>query len=185
MLISGSDLGGRSKSRFAWWRTLAWLLLLLAAYGGVQYIRHAQQVWGVLQVLPAGDAQSSAALHGMLAWDLGYLAAALVLIVACAGCILRQAWARPVLQVLALVLCVWSAYRGILLWQQWSALNEAGAALLANAQTSSMPNMQLGDLRRIMLVGLALRVIAVPVLLWLAWQLGQPAVRLQFRARRG
>ncbi|GLQ48089.1 hypothetical protein GCM10007862_31400 [Dyella lipolytica] len=185
MLISGADLGGRTKSGFAWWRMLAWLLLLLAAYGGVQYIKHAQQVWGVLQTLPAGDEQSGAALHGMLAWDLGYLVAALVLIVACAGCILRQAWARPVLRVIALVLCVWSAYRGLLLWQQWGTLNEAGSALSANAQASSIPNMQLGDLRRIVLVGLGLRAIAVPVLLWLAWQLGQPAVRLQFRARRG
>lgn len=171
MLISSSDLGIR-RSGFAWWRMLVWVLLLLAGFGGVQYVSHAQQVWGVLQSLPPGDASASSALHGMLAWDLGYLAAAFALIVVCAGCILRQAWARPVLRLIALVLCVWSAYRGVLLWQQWSTLNEAGSAA------------QLTDLRHIVLAGLGLRAMAVPVLLWLSWQLGQPAVRLQFKARR-
>ncbi|RDS83327.1 hypothetical protein [Dyella psychrodurans] len=171
MLISSSDLGIR-RSGFAWWRMLVWVLLLLAGFGGVQYVSHAQQVWGVLQSLPPGDASASSALHGVLAWDLGYLAAAFALIVVCAGCILRQAWARPVLRLVALVLCVWSAYRGVLLWQQWSTLNEAGSAA------------QLTDLRHIVLAGLGLRAMAVPVLLWLSWQLGQPAVRLQFKARR-
>jgi hypothetical protein len=180
MLISQSDLG-RRKSGFAWWRMLVWVLLLLAAFGGVQYINHAQQVWGALHALPAGDESSASALHGMLAWDIGYLVAALVVIVTSAGCILRQAWARPVLRLVALVLCVWSAYRGILLWQQWQAFNAANAAMMAGGQ--AMP-AQLADLRRITLAGLGLRVVAVPILLWLAWQLGHPAVRLQFRARR-
>jgi hypothetical protein len=174
MLISGSDLGVR-RSGFAWWRMLVWVLLLLAGFGGVQYVTHAQQVWGVLKSLPPGDATASSALYGMLAWDVGYLAVAFVLIVVCAGCILRQAWARPVLRLIALALCVWSAYRGVLLWQQWSTLNAAGGALQGG---------QLTDLRHIVLAGLGLRVIAVPVLLWLSWQLGQPAVRLQFKARR-
>lgn len=175
MLISKSDLG-RRRPGFAWWRMLVWVLLLLAAFGCTQYIRHAQQVWGVLQTLPAGDETSSSALHGMLGWDIGYFVAAFVLIVVCAGCILRQAWARPVLRVIALILCVWSAYRGVLLWQQWAALNEAGVP---------GQNPQFEDLRRLVLAGLGLRVAAVPALLWLAWQLGQPAVRLQFRSRRG
>jgi hypothetical protein len=174
MLISKSDLG-RRRPGFTWWRMLVWVLLLLAAFGGVQYVQHAQEVWGVLKTLPAGDETASAALHGMLAWDLGYLAVAFLLVVVCAGCILRQAWARPILRVIALALCVWSAYRGLLLWQQWSALNEANAALQGG---------QLTDLRHVLLAGLGLRAIAVPVLLWLSWQLGQPAVRLQFKARR-
>ena len=181
MLISRSDFG-RRKSGFAWWRMLVWVLLLLAAFGGVQYISHAQQVWGALQALPAGDQQNTGVLHGMLAWDIAYLVAALVVIAACAGCILRQEWARPVLRVVALVLCVWSAYRGVLLWQQWQAFDAANAAILA-AGGQAVPG-SLADLRRILLAGLGLRVAAVPVLLWLAWQLGHPAVRLQFRARR-
>lgn len=184
MLISQSDLG-RRKSGFAWWRMLAWLLLLLAAYGGVQYIHHAQQVWGVLQTLPAGDDQNAAPLHGMFAWDIGYLVASFVVIVVCAGCIMRQAWARSALRVVALLLCVWSAYRGVLLWQQWGALVTTNAASLTGGQATSVQTMQLADLRRVLLVGLGMRLIAVPLLLWLAWQLGQPAVRLQFRATKG
>lgn len=184
MLISRSDLS-RRKPGFAWWRMLTWLLLLLAAFGGVQYIHHAQQVWGVMQALPPGDDQGAASLHIMLAWDLGYLAASLVVIAACAGCILRQAWARSALRVIALVLGVWMAYRGILLWQQWQAFDAANAALLASGQVSTAAHMQLADLRRVLLLGLGLRVVAIPILLWLAWQLGQPAVRLQFRAFRG
>lgn len=183
MLISRSDLG-RRKPIFAWWRMLAWVLLLLAAFGGVQYIHHAQQVWGALQALPAGDTQNAPVLHNMLSWDIGYLIAALVVIVACAGCILRQAWARPVLRVVALVLCVWSAYRGILMWQQWQSF-DAVNILFASGQPSPGQVAQMADLRRILLAGFGLRVAAVPILLWLAWQLGHPAVRLQFRSRRG
>jgi hypothetical protein len=33
-------------------------------------------------------------------------------------------------------------------------------------------------------VGIALKLAAIPALLWLAWQLGRPAVRTQFRSRR-
>jgi hypothetical protein len=183
MLISRSDLG-RRKPVFAWWRMLAWVLLLLAACGGLEYARHAQQIWTALKVLPAGDEQHAAPLHAMLAWDIGYLIVAFVVIAGCAGCILRQAWARPVLRVIALLLCVWSAYRGVLLWQQWQVFDVANAAVLAGGQASPGQLAQLADLRRILLAGLGLRVVAVPVLLWLAWQLGDPAVRLQFRARR-
>jgi hypothetical protein len=183
MLISRSDLG-RRKSGFAWWRMLAWVLLLLAAFGGVQYIQHAHQIWGALQALPAGDEHNASVLHGMLGWDIGYLIGAFVVIAACAGCILRQAWARPVLRVVALMLCVWSAYRGMLMWQQWQAFDAANA-LLANGQPPAGVAAQVADLRRILLAGLGLRVVAVPILLWLGWQLGEPAVRLQFRSRRG
>jgi hypothetical protein len=180
MLISRSGLDRRNPG-FAWWRMLVWVLLLLAAFGGVQYIHHAQQVWSALQALPPGDQGNADTLHGMLGWDMGYLAGALVVIAACAGCILRQAWARPVLRVIALLLCVWSAYRGLLLWQQWRAFDVANAALVAGGQ--SVP-AQLADLQRIMLAGLGVSIVAVPILLWLAWQLGHPAVRLQFRPRR-
>ncbi|WP_233840921.1 hypothetical protein [Dyella sp. 2HG41-7] len=175
MLISRFDSGLRKKPGFAWWRMLTWVLLLFAAFGGVQYIHHAQQVWGAMQNVSSGDTDSAKALRDMLTWDLGYLAASLVVIVACAGCIMRQAWARSVLRAVALVLCVWSAYRGVLLWHQWSALDQAGDPSL----------LQLAEFKRVLLTTLALRVVAVIALLWLAWQLGQPAVRLQFRPRPG
>ncbi|RDS79087.1 hypothetical protein DWU98_19630 [Dyella monticola] len=175
MVISRFETSPRKSSGFAWWRMLTWLLLLLAGFGGVQYIHHAQQIWGVLQNVPADDTASASALHGMLRWDLVYLGAALVVIIACAGCILRQAWARSVLRVIALLLCVWVAYRGALLWHQWDALGQLNGTAITS----------LTDLKRVLRISLALHTVAVPVLLWLAWQLGQPAVRLQFRPRAG
>jgi hypothetical protein len=33
-------------------------------------------------------------------------------------------------------------------------------------------------------VGLALKALAIPLLLWLAWQLGRPSVIAQFQLRR-
>ena len=54
----------------------------------------------------------------------------------------------------------------------------------AASATGATGAAQLLDLRHVVLAGLGLRLIAAPVLLWLAWQLGQPAVRLQFKARR-
>jgi len=123
MLISRFDTDVR-KSRFAWWRMLTWILLLAAAFGSVQYIRHAQAVWDALQkVSPAGgdSQQIIAGLHALLGWDIGYLIGAFVVVVACAGCILRQAWARSVLRMVALLLCVWVAYGGVMLWHHGRA----------------------------------------------------------------
>jgi len=178
MLISRFDTDVR-KSRFAWWRMLTWILLLAAAFGSVQYIRHAQAVWDALQkVSPAGgdSQQIIAGLHALLGWDIGYLIGAFVVVVACAGCILRQAWARSVLRMVALLLCVWVAYGGVMLWHQWQGVDPA----------SVQEGQQLvADFGRVLRINLILRAISVPLLLWLAWQLGQPAVRLQFRPRPG
>jgi hypothetical protein len=175
MLISrfDSDLR-RSKPGFAWWRMLTWIMLLVAGFLGIQYIRHLQQLWAALQGLPAGHTEQVAQLHVMLGWDGAYLAGAFVVIVTTAGCILRQSWARPALRAVALVLCVWLAYRGLLLWHQWNALEHLPDGVV---------QQQLDAFKRPLLIALGLQAVAVPALLWLAWQLGQPAVRLQFRPR--
>ena len=175
MLISRfeSDLR-QGKSSFAWWRMLTWIMLLVAGFLGAQYLRHAQAIWAALQNLPAGEAGHAAQLRYMLDWDVGYLAAAFVVIIATAGCILRQSWARSVLRLVALVLSVWLAYRGVLLWHQWSVLAQVSDASVQR---------QLEAFKRPLLIAMGMQAFAVPALLWLAWQLGQPAVRLQFRPR--
>jgi hypothetical protein len=177
MLISrfDSDLR-RKKLGFAWWRMLTWVMLLVAGFLGSQYLRHAQQIWAALQNLPAGDTENAGKWHDMLAWDIGYLVATLVVIVATAGCILRQSWARSVLRAVALLLCVWLAYRGVLLWHQWNLLEQVRDVAV---------QQQLDGFKRPLLIAMGLQAVAVPALLWLAWQLGQPAVRLQFRPRSG
>jgi hypothetical protein len=142
-------------SRFGLWRVAAWIVLLLAAFGGVQYLRH-------------GD------------WP--YLAGTLVVIVLCAGGILRQSWARQPLRVAALLLVLWALATGGLMLAQWGQFD------LARAHAMSQPQPQvlllvIEQARRSFLLGLVLKALLVPLLLWLAWQLGRPAVRAQFVVR--
>ncbi len=145
-----------STRRFSAWAVGPWVLLLFAAMGFVQYLRHAEYV---------------------------YLAAALLVMVACAGCILRQAWARPTMQLLAVLLAVWALASGVLMLQQWSDFDTARQHALAQPQLSDVALWMIARAERTWQVGLALKAAAIPLLLWLAWQLGRPAVRAQFRPR--
>jgi hypothetical protein len=182
MLISRSDLGHRKKTRFAWWRMIAWVMLLVAGFGCVQYIRHAQQLWGVLQTLPAGDGDLDQ-LHAMLAWDAGYFIVAFAVIVVSAGCILRQAWARPALRLLSLALAVWAAYRAVAAWYQWHMLTVIAPVLVAMGRSTPQQVTEAQHMQHLLLISASIGAFAAVVLLWLAWQLGQPEVRLQFRSR--
>lgn len=161
---------------FAAWRLALWVILLLAAFGAMQYGVHAQRVWSVLQVAPV-DAEGRATLHAMLAWDAAYFGAAAMLVVFCAGGILRQGWARPVLRVALGLLAAGLLVSGVLLYRQWLGWADQphpvadAAALVAQ------------EARRVHL-SLAFDCIAIVMLIWLVWRLGQPAVRAQFRQRR-
>lgn len=143
-------------SRFGLWRVATWIVLLLAAFGGVLYLRH-------------GD------------WP--YLAGTLVVIVVCAGGILRQPWARQPLRVLALLLALWALATGGLMLAQWSQFDTARAHAMAQPQ-GQLLLLVIDQARRSFLLGLAFKALLVPLLLWLAWQLGRPAVRAQFVVRR-
>ena len=142
--------------RFAAWAIGPWVLLLFAALGFVQYLRHAEYL---------------------------YLAAALLVIVACAGCILRQAWARPALQVLAVLLAVWALVTGVLMLQQAGDFEIARQHAQAQPQLGEVALWMIARAERTWQVGLALKAAAIPLLLWLAWALGRPAVRAQFQRR--
>jgi hypothetical protein len=142
--------------RFAPWRVAAWMLLLLAAFGGVQYLR-------------MGD------------W--AYLAGTLAVIVVCAGGILRQSWARPALRVVALLLVLWVLASGGLMFAQWDQFAQARDRALTQPQPEILL-LLIEQARRSYLLGLVLKALLLPLLLWLAWQLGRPGVRAQFTARR-
>ncbi len=142
--------------RFAAWAVGPWVLLLFAALGFVQYLRHAEYL---------------------------YLAAALLVVVACAGCILRQAWARPVLQLLAVLLAAWALVTAALMLQQSGDFDTARQHALAQPQLGEVALWMIARAERTWQVGLALKTAAIPLLLWLAWQLGRPAVRAQFHSR--
>jgi hypothetical protein len=166
------------------WRVLAWALLLLSALGCLQYVRHAQLVWEQLQGLAPAQPDAVAALRGMLAWDLAYLLAAFALIVICAGCILRQAWARPALRAASCLLALWALVSGGLLLAQWSSFDHASADAMAQLRNDATLQQALLHARRSYRIALVLKAVAVPVLLWLAWRLGTPATRAQFRSRK-
>jgi hypothetical protein len=104
-------------------------------------------------------------------------------IVVCAGCILRQPWARQALRVVALLLVLWALASGGLMLAQWGQFADARAHALALPQ-SQVLLLVIEQARRSFLLGLALKALLIPLLLWLTWQLGRPAVRAQFVARR-
>jgi hypothetical protein len=142
--------------RFSLWAIGPWMALLFAAMGSVQYLRHGEYA---------------------------YLAAALIVIVICAGCILRQAWARPAMRVLAALLAAWSLATAVLMLQQSGDFETARQHAMAQPQLGQIALWMIDRARRTWQVALALKAIAIPLLLWLAWQLGRPAVRAQFRSR--
>ncbi len=146
-----------SARRCSLWAVGPWVALLLAALGGVQYLRHAEYA---------------------------YLAAALVVIAVCAGCILRQSWARPAMQVLAVLLAAWALVTGVLMLQQSGDFETARQHAMAQPQLGQIALWMIDRAQRTWQVALALKAIAIPLLLWLAWQLGRPAVRAEFQRRR-
>lgn len=168
---------------FAAWRVAAWLLLLLAAFGCAQYLRHASLVRAQLRQLASGSGEAAAALQRMLAWDVVYLLAALVVIVLCAACILRQGWARRPLQVASGLLAIWVTVTGVMLLLQWWQFDRASTEALAQLRADPVLRQAVEHARRTYRLALAFKVIAVPLLLWLAWRLGTPGVRAQFRVR--
>lgn len=172
----------RSAPRgFAPWRVAVWLLLLLAGFGCVQYLMHAQLLWAQRAQVPAA---SAAAFNRMLAWDLGYFVVAFVLIVLCAGCILRQAWARGPLRIACALLALWMLASGGMMLARWSQFDQASMDALAQFGADLKLRNAVAHARRVYRITLGLKALAVPLLVWLAWRLDTPAARAQFRRRR-
>jgi hypothetical protein len=168
---------------FAAWRVVTWLLLLLAAFGCAQYLRHASLMRTQLQLLAPGSGEAASALQRMLVWDMVYLLAALVFIVLCAACILRQGWARRPLRVASCLLAFWVAATGVMLLLQWWQFDRASTEALVQLRADPVLQLAVQHARRSYLLALAFKLVAVPLLLWLAWRLGAPSVRGQFRVR--
>ena len=149
------DAAGARK--FAAWSAAIWLLLLLAAYGGVQYLR-----FGFYD----------------------YLAGALGVIVVCAGCVLRQEWARLAMRAVAVLLACWAVYSGVLMWQGREQFDLARQAALDHPQLGDVALMMVERARRTWQVVIGIKAIGVPLLLWLALSMGRASVAAQFHTRR-
>jgi hypothetical protein len=151
----GLTMRGNASStrRFAVWAVVPWILLLLAALGCAQYLQHAEYI---------------------------YLAAASVVFVVCAATILRQPWARPAMQALAVLLALWALVTGALMLRHWNDFEMARQYAMTQLQLGQPAAWMIDRAQRTWRVGLALKALAIPLLLWLAWQLSRPAVRRQF-----
>ena len=142
--------------RFAPWALGVWMVLLLAMFGAVQYLRRA---------------------------DFVYLAAAAIVLVICAGCILRQAWARPAMRTVCVLLVLWALASGSLMLSQWGSFALARQHALAQPQLADLALWLIARAQRTWQVALGLKVLAIPLLSWLTWELGRPSVRTQFNRR--
>jgi hypothetical protein len=169
---------------FAAWRIVVWLMLLLAAFGCLQNGVHAQHLWDALRGHATLDDDATSQLHRMLAWDAGFFIVAFATVVICAGAILRQAWARPALQMIAVLLALgWGLLGGVTSLAQWHDFSNQIALTSAQQPLDATYQAAFDQVRRTFMVSLSLRVLAVPVLLWLAWYLSRPPVRAQFKLR--
>lgn len=155
-MIALQPRGNAHSPRFAPWALGVWVVLLLAMMGAVQYLRRA---------------------------DFVYLAAAAMVILVAAGCILRQGWARPAMRVLGVVLALWALLSGGWMLSQWDRFEIARQHALAQPQLADFGLWLIARAQRTWQVALGLKALAVPLLLWLAWELGRPAVRMQFKTR--
>jgi energy-coupling factor transporter transmembrane protein EcfT len=143
--------------RFSMWSLALWVLLLLLAYGGLQYLQHG---------------------------DFPYLAATFVAIVICVGAIMRHEWARSATRVVVLLIALYALVSGIAMLMHWGDFEQMRQAALANPQFADDLSMMLERTKRVYQIALGLKAISIPCLLWLAWVLGQPAVRAQFHRRQ-
>lgn len=178
---TGAD-GTASAHGVALWRILLWVILLLAAFGCVQYLRHADQVWTQLQAMQPGGADA-VALQRIMAWDIGYLLAALVWIALCVGGILRRGWARTPLRVAAALLAAWAAFTGVLMALQWHDFAHSGGIALAQPQADPALRELLAHANHRYAMALAFKALSIVALLWLTWKLGRAEVKAQFHTR--
>lgn len=158
---------GPTVFKFSTWGIVFWVLLLLAAFGALQYVK-----------LMASDAPQELKSVAYL-----YLATAFAIIVVCAGCILRQEWARQAMRILAPLLVLWLLVSGGQMLMGWGQF-EKERELVTGQPMADMLLLMIDQAQRTYVFSLIFKAVMVPVLLWLAWRLGQPAISLQFHRRR-
>jgi hypothetical protein len=164
--------------RPAFWRVAVWLVAMFAAIGIVQYISHALQINAAMHAIPPASDQDAALLRAMLAWDMAYLAGAVLVLVAAVGAILRRNWGRKAMRVVAIALLLWAVFTAWNMLMHWGDIQRAGEALLA--QTGEDQRAAVEHARMIYGTGIALKLVSIPLFGWLAWRLGHPVVRCQF-----
>jgi hypothetical protein len=87
------------------------------------------------------------------------------------------------MRVLCVALVLWALVSGALMLSQWDRFALARQHALAQPQLADLALWLIARAQRTWQVALGLKALAVPLLLWLAWGLGRPAVRAQFKHR--
>jgi hypothetical protein len=149
--------GEATVRRFTLWAVVLWILLLLAALASAQYLQHG---------------------------DYSYLVGALLVFAVCACCILRLAWARLAMRMVAVLLAIWWLATAVLMLHHRGDFDLARQHAMTQPQISQLAIWMIDRAQRTWEVGLAFKLLAVPMLLWLAWRLGRPEVRAQFGVSR-
>jgi hypothetical protein len=85
---------------------------------------------------------------------------------------------------LLVLLALWSLVTGVLMLLHAGDFDRARAQALLQPQLAEVALWMIARAERTWQVGMLLKALAVPFLLWLAWQLGKPVVVTQFRARK-
>lgn len=178
---AGAQQTRPSRRWLALWRVVVWAMLLLAAFGVLQYAGHAWRVW---HMFGQTVATHHTALWRMLCWDGGYLLLAGLTVTVSVGTLMQREWARRGMRVLAPLLALWALSTGVLLLLQWGRFHHAEQMLLAQPGISSAGRAAIAHARRSLITGVVLKFVSVPVLAWLGWRLGRTSVRGQFTRRR-
>lgn len=165
--------GGRP---FAPWRILVWLVMLLAAAGFVLNTYAAVVIGGAVTAMSAEAASQGPDPRVALAWTVGYLLAAFVVMVFALSTLRWREWARSGMRVIALLLVAWAAYTAWVGYDQWQQM---GVVLSQPGLPAPLLEMAAKH-RTILLIGVVLKLVSIPVLAWLAWALGSVKVREQF-----
>lgn len=165
--------GGRP---FAPWRIVVWLMMLLAAAGFVLNAYAAVVIGQAVAGMSADAAANGPDPRVALAWTLGYVLVAFVVMVFALGTLRWREWARSGLRIVAVLLVAWAAYTAWVAFTQWQQM---GVVL---SQPGLPPELlaMAGKHRTILLIGVVLKAVSIPVLAWLAWALGGVRVREQF-----
>lgn len=157
-------------------RMVLWLVLLLSAWGILQYCTHAWAVLKLQHVQPV----ASGTLWWLLGWDALYLLVAGLIVATAAGCLMWRPWARPLLRAVAFALAVYSLAGAVVLFAQWRGSDPAGMAMIAQHMDPVLARAEAARHRRILLMGAALKALAAPLLAWLGRKLGQAEVVERF-----
>ncbi|TCV92043.1 hypothetical protein EC912_10834 [Luteibacter rhizovicinus] len=175
-MVFAARKGVKRARPFAAWRIVTWLVMLLAAVGFVINVSGLMQIVEGMKTVTPEAAAAMPDARAAMAWATSYIVIAFVVIVMALAALRWRNWGRHGMRVVALVLLVWAAITAWISFGQWQQLG----VVLAQPGFPQEAVAVVLKVRGTILASTVLKAVSVPVMAWLAWQLGRPAVRAQF-----